>query len=66
MDDIENIRDNIRKNMETKINRNKISKFISKALTLNTKFQDKRRLIYAYLIYKYNPKRLEKEYVNYL
>ena len=66
MDDIENIRDNIRKNMETKINRNKISKFISKALTFNTKFQDKKRLIYAYLIYKYNPKRLEKEYANYV
>ena len=64
MDDIENIRDNIRKNMKTKINRNKISKFISSAF--NTKFQDKRRLIYAYLIYKYSPKKLEKEYTNYI
>ena len=64
MDDIENIRDNIHKNMKTKINRNKISKFISNAF--NTKFQDKKRLIYAYLIYKYNPKRLEEEYKNYV
>ena len=66
MDDIENIRDNIRKNMETKINRKKISKFISRALTFNTTFQDKKRLIYAYLIYKYSPKRLEEEYANYI
>jgi hypothetical protein len=64
MDDIENIRDNIRKNMKTKINRNKISKFISKAF--NTKFVDKKRLIYAYIIYKYSPKRLEAEYANYI
>ena len=64
MDDIDNIRDNIRKNMTIKINRNKISKFISNAF--NTKFKDKRRLIYAYIIYKYSPKNLEEDYKNYI
>ena len=64
MDNIDNIRDTIRKNINLKINRKKLSTFISKVF--NTQFTDKRSLIYAYLIYKYNPKKLNVEYAKYI